>query len=164
LKGAYGQEIFEGWTLMKRTLTMKRIGRLTEPGRYYAGANLYLQRSASGAMSWIYRYESRVELLDLPRLTTQLCSLERRTARGGRDTIDHAPGAHDDIVNAAAGAIVAASQRAAQEVPITPPIIFYRDGSSSDPSLTDQTDKRSTTARFYEWAGGVGDVTWWGPV
>ncbi len=34
----------------------------------------------------------RVELLDIPRLTTQLCSLERRTARGGRDSIDHAPG------------------------------------------------------------------------
>jgi hypothetical protein len=29
----------------------------------------------------------RVELLDHPRLTAQLCSLERRTARGGRDSI-----------------------------------------------------------------------------
>ena len=47
----------------------------------------------------------RVELLDLPRLSTQLCALERRTARGGKDSIDHAPGAHDDIVNAVAGAI-----------------------------------------------------------
>jgi hypothetical protein len=48
----------------------------------------------------------RVELLDLPRLSAQLCGLERRTARGGRDSIDHAPGAHDDLVNAAAGALV----------------------------------------------------------
>lgn len=49
----------------------------------------------------------RVELLDHPKLTTQLCALERRTGRGtGRDSIDHAPGGHDDIVNAVAGCAV----------------------------------------------------------
>lgn len=48
----------------------------------------------------------KAELLDHPRLSAQLCGLERRTARGGRDSIDHSPGAHDDIANAAAGAIV----------------------------------------------------------
>lgn len=48
----------------------------------------------------------QVELLDLPRLASQLCGLERRTARGGRDSIDHAPGAHDDIANAVAGALL----------------------------------------------------------
>ena len=48
----------------------------------------------------------QVELLDLPRLITQACGLERRTSRAGRDSIDHAPGAHDDVVNAAAGALV----------------------------------------------------------
>jgi hypothetical protein len=31
----------------------------------------------------------RVELLDNKRLVAQLCSLERRVARGGRDSIDH---------------------------------------------------------------------------
>ena len=51
----------------------------------------------------------RAELLDLPRLTAQLCGLERRTARGGRDSIDHPPGAHDDVINAAGGAIVRAT-------------------------------------------------------
>jgi hypothetical protein len=45
----------------------------------------------------------RVELLDHPRLVGQLVGLERRTARGGRDSIDHAPGAHDDLANAVAG-------------------------------------------------------------
>jgi hypothetical protein len=39
----------------------------------------------------------KTELLDLPRLGTQLTGLERRTARGGRDSIDHAPGSHDDV-------------------------------------------------------------------
>jgi hypothetical protein len=51
----------------------------------------------------------RVELLDHPRLIAQLCQLERRTARSGKDSIDHAPGAHDDIANAVAGALVLAS-------------------------------------------------------
>jgi len=50
----------------------------------------------------------KVELLDLPRLTAQLCGLERRTARGGKDSIDHAPGAHDDVANSVAGALLLA--------------------------------------------------------
>ena len=48
----------------------------------------------------------RVELLDHPRLVAQLLGLERRTARGGRDSIDHAPGGHDDVINAAVGALL----------------------------------------------------------
>ncbi len=47
----------------------------------------------------------KVELLDHPRLITQLCSLERRTARGGRDSIDHPPGGHDDLGNSVAGVV-----------------------------------------------------------
>jgi hypothetical protein len=47
----------------------------------------------------------RVELLDHPGLVAQLCGLERRTWRGGRDSIDHQPNQHDDIVNAVAGAL-----------------------------------------------------------
>jgi hypothetical protein len=45
-------------------------------------------------------------------MVAQFIGLERRTSRSGRDTVDHAPGAHDDIANAAAGAIVAAAGRA----------------------------------------------------
>ena len=48
----------------------------------------------------------KVDLLDNPRLVSQLCGLERRTARSGKDSIDHAPGQHDDIANAVAGACV----------------------------------------------------------
>lgn len=47
-----------------------------------------------------------VELLDVPKLAAQLVGLERRVARGGRDSIDHAPGGHDDVANAVAGALV----------------------------------------------------------
>ena len=50
----------------------------------------------------------QVELLDNPRLINQMCSLERRTGRSGRDYIDHMPGGHDDVINAAAGALVEA--------------------------------------------------------
>lgn len=46
----------------------------------------------------------RIELLDNPRLISQLVGLERHTARSGKDTIDHMPGGHDDVSNAVAGA------------------------------------------------------------
>lgn len=84
----------------------------------------------------------RVALLDLPRLTAQLTGLERRTARGGRDSIDHAPGAHDDLANAVAGSVhlLLIKPRAAPTVmsPFAAPRIvygddFYREGDSRPP-------------------------------
>ena len=53
----------------------------------------------------------RMELLDLPRLASQLSGLERRTARGGHDSIDHAAGGHDDVCNAACGALLLVGSR-----------------------------------------------------
>lgn len=51
----------------------------------------------------------RVVLPRSDRLVAQLVALERRTARGtGRDSIDHPPGAHDDLANAVAGAALSA--------------------------------------------------------
>ena len=47
----------------------------------------------------------RVRFLDLPRLASQLVTLERRTHRGGKDAIDHAQGCHDDVANCAAGVL-----------------------------------------------------------
>jgi hypothetical protein len=47
-----------------------------------------------------------VELLASTRLHQQLLGLERRTSRVGKDIVDHAPGGHDDLANAAAGALV----------------------------------------------------------
>ena len=49
---------------------------------------------------------SRVQLLDLPLHRAQLVGLERKVARGGRDSIDHGPGGRDDVANAAAGPLV----------------------------------------------------------
>lgn len=48
----------------------------------------------------------QVALLDDPRLCGQLGNLERRTRSGGKDSIDHPTGLHDDLANAAAGSIV----------------------------------------------------------
>ena len=59
----------------------------------------------------------RVELLDHRRLALQLAGLERRTSRGGKDSIDHAPRAHDDLANAAAGALLLASDGPSDAVP-----------------------------------------------
>jgi hypothetical protein len=53
----------------------------------------------------------RAALLDDKRLVSQLVGLERRTSRAGKDSIDHAPGAHDDLANAAAGAVWLAASR-----------------------------------------------------
>jgi hypothetical protein len=45
-----------------------------------------------------------VDLVDNPRLISQIVGLERRTARSGKDSIDHSPGGHDDLANVVAGA------------------------------------------------------------
>jgi hypothetical protein len=39
-------------------------------------------------------------------LSRELCGLERKTARSGRDSIDHVPGGHDDLANSVAGVLV----------------------------------------------------------
>jgi hypothetical protein len=51
----------------------------------------------------------RVVLPRHDRLIAQIVGLERRVSRAGRDSIDHAPGGHDDIANAVAGAAGAIS-------------------------------------------------------
>lgn len=51
----------------------------------------------------------RVELLDHPKMLRQFGALERRTSRAGKDSIDHPPRQHDDLCNAASGALVLAS-------------------------------------------------------
>lgn len=47
------------------------------------------------------------------KMQRQFANLERRAHRGGRDTIDHPPGAHDDRANAVAGAVAFAVVRQA---------------------------------------------------
>jgi hypothetical protein len=106
-----------------QTLMSYRIGRVT--GDRYAGEwprEQFGKRNieyipSELVKSDIYRdmlpllNSRRVQLLDDRRLISQFHGLERRTARGGKDSIDHGPGQHDDVANAVAGAIVLASHR-----------------------------------------------------
>jgi hypothetical protein len=70
----------------------------------------------------------QIELLDHKRLIAQLCSLERRVSRGGRDSIDHMAGQHDDVANAVAGAAVYAAKRKLKEAAIVGPILVTGQG------------------------------------
>jgi hypothetical protein len=49
-------------------------------------------------------------LLDDATLRRQLTQLERRTTRGGKDSIDHPPRGRDDVANAACGALIYAGK------------------------------------------------------
>ena len=51
----------------------------------------------------------QVELPPDDILVNQLCNLERRTMRGGRDSVDHPVGQHDDRANAVCGLLAEAN-------------------------------------------------------
>ena len=57
-----------------------------------------------------------VELPDHKRLMGQLANLERRVRSGGYDLVTHFPGQHDDLANAAAGAVVFAGRAGRRSV------------------------------------------------
>jgi hypothetical protein len=122
----------------------------------------------------------RIELLDHTRLTGQLCALERFTGRSGKDSINHAPGAHDDVINAAAGALVMAAQREAQKIPLVPPIICSQytplgtrtvvnvpNDNTKPPPAQPASRELSTTEKYLDWSNSGG--SWgrkhsdWGP-
>ncbi len=86
----------------------------------------------------------RVALLDNQRLVAQLCSLERRTTRVGRDSIDHPQGGHDDLINAGAGAMVLASR-------VQPPMRFH-------PPTAGLTRSEAMAANFVGLNGGYTDA------
>jgi terminase large subunit-like protein len=55
--------------------------------------------------------EGKVELLDDARMLRQLLALEKRTGPSGKDTISHPSNGHDDLINAAAGALTLVKKR-----------------------------------------------------
>jgi len=104
--------------------TLRRYHVNTVEGDHYAGewpASIFRQHEityepSEQNKSEIYRDAlplltgRKALLLDEKTLKRQLASLERRTSRGGRDSIDHAPGAKDDVANAVAGALTLAQK------------------------------------------------------
>lgn len=107
------------------TVTLKLYGCCEVEGDHYGGEfprELFRKQGITYSVSDqtksdIYREvlpainAAKVVLLDHKRLKAQLCGLERHVARTGQDTIDHAPGGHDDTANAVSGALVLAAQR-----------------------------------------------------
>lgn len=105
---------------------LRSYGLVTVVGDHYGGEWPRERFTVHGISYWlapepksvIYRAflpavnSGRVELLEHPRLRAQLLGLERRVARSGSDSIDHPPGAHDDVANAAAGALALVLKRA----------------------------------------------------
>ena len=103
--------------------TIKSYGLSTVTGDRYA-AQWVVSAFAAHGIEYVHTTRSRSEiylellpainsqsirLLDIPKLHTQLGALERRTSRSARDSVDHPPGGHDDLANAAAGALVLAA-------------------------------------------------------
>jgi hypothetical protein len=76
------------------------------------------------------------------KLLSQLQRLERRVMRGtGRENIDHAPGGHDDLSNAACGALVLAAEAAGKRrEPLIEILRIPISGSSGDPGNRDPLD------------------------
>jgi hypothetical protein len=104
---------------------LAKYGITEVEGDHYAGQfprELFRQRGVTyrpseSPKSDIYREwlpllnAGKMSLLDIPRLKAQLCGLERKVARSGQESIDHAPGGHDDIANAACGVLVRAARK-----------------------------------------------------
>ena len=92
-----------------RTVTGDRYAGEWPREQFYKRGVVYLPSKKS--KSELYRdllpllNSGNVELLDNEKMINELVSLERRTARGGRDSIDHPPSGHDDRINAVAGAL-----------------------------------------------------------
>ncbi len=76
------------------------------------------------------------ELLDDTRLAAQLCSLERNTARSGRDSIAAPKGGKDDISNAVAGSLWLASKEGAPAL-AAPSAFLVANEPVQLPKLTD---------------------------
>ncbi len=86
-----------------------------------------------------------IRLVDNARLANQIAGLERRTVRGGRDTIDHPPSGRDDVANAVAGlATIAAAP---------PSIMELRGQFDSSRGATNSSDSGFSGPKGYFRAG-----------
>lgn len=101
-----------------------------------------------------------IRLLDHPRAVNQIASLERLTARGGRDSIDHPPQVHDDVANAIAGVAFVAINRFVSPMPT-----FGVWGTAVDAPVRPATWSPPCTLRFPKPApigdGFAQNTTWY---
>jgi hypothetical protein len=139
-------EILKGYGIT--TVTGDRYAGVWPRERFAAHGIVYVPSELT--KSELYREflvllnSGRVKLPHDKRMRTQFESLERRTMRGGKDSIDHPPSGHDDIANSVAGALVLASRLAEGRQPFAD--VQRPDGSwasSDDP--TNEDDRYSWT-------------------
>jgi hypothetical protein len=76
---------------------------------------------------------ARVRLLDHPLLVSQFAGLERKTSSLGKDRVDHGPGGHDDLCNAAAGALVNATNESQNRLTSVPFWTIFGYGAEEEP-------------------------------
>ncbi len=98
-----------------------------------------------------------IELLDLPVLRTQLLALERRSMRGGRDSIDHPRGGHDDVGNAAAGALVHVTGVGTKK---KKPVRFSGDSRSRDQRRNPHDEMRELIAGTHQRLDAQAQLDW----
>ena len=110
----YGDNFAAG---LVRELFQQRIGVNYISHGVPAKSQIYLT-----ALTYVNSQQCR--LFDMPRLLDQALQLERSPGRDGHGGVDHAFGAHDDLINAYAGAVVMALKRAA----IDPPLVITLPG------------------------------------
>ena len=95
--GVTGDNFAKLWTQEAYTSRGVRYDRCPE-----VRSDVYLA-SAAAFLS------GNVRLLDHPRSISQLANLERRTQRGGKETVGHPLGTHDDLANCIAGVVYLAT-------------------------------------------------------
>ena len=91
--GVTGDNYAKLWTQEAYTTRGVRYDRCNE-----VRSDVYLASAASFL-------SGNVRLLDHPRAIGQLANLERRTQRGGKETVGHSLGMHDDLANCIAGIV-----------------------------------------------------------
>ena len=89
----------------------QKLSRVTYKTSEKTKSEIYLSAGARAALPLLN--SGNVRLINNQRLINQLLGLERRTSRQELDSVHHGPGlhSHDDLINAALGAVVLAGDK-----------------------------------------------------
>ena len=132
------------------TVTGDRYGSEWPVARFRAAGITY--RPAEKTKSELYTVllpklnAALEELVEAPQLVPQLAARERRTARSGKDSIDHPPRQRDDVANSVAG-VVQQVIRASEHGPY---IVTIAANRLPPPSLALQAIRRARQRRAME--------------
>lgn len=100
-------EILRRWNIRRAVADNYAAEFVTQAGRSYGIQIIKAEKPKSQLyLELLSKITSReIELLDDDASISQIANLERRTRSGGKDVIDHPPGAnhHDDLANVIAG-------------------------------------------------------------